>query len=138
MWSRRPHISTFQFEAVCSKLMCYVSFDHRFSSFFKGLILQGSQLRDEPARPHVPGRFSADIKFTSFDTGPELCLVSLIRSHQLIQHRLPTRSGYPATGNGFFAQDLNEKALRSETLRPFPGTEQLLTNMTSLNHSCTF
>jgi len=69
---------------------------------------QGSQLRDEPARPHVPGRFSADIRFTSFDTG------------------------YPAIGNGFFAQDLNEKALRSETLRPFPGTEQLLTNMTSL------
>jgi len=69
---------------------------------------QVAQPADEPARPAVPHRFSANIKFISFDTG------------------------YPAIGNGFFAQDADEKTMRVETLRPFPGTEQLLTNITSL------
>jgi len=70
---------------------------------------QEMQFSDEPARPVVPHRFAADMQFTSFDTG------------------------YASIGKGYFAQDADEKAMRVETLRPFLGVEQLLTNLTTLS-----
>lgn len=62
----------------------------------------------EPARPKIPGRFSAPMKFTTFDTG------------------------YNQTGNGFFAQDKDQQAMRVETMRPSVGLGDLLINATDL------
>lgn len=131
-------------------LMWYTNCSFIVMSMFA---LQVAQPADEPARPAVPHRFSANIKFISFDTGrsfgrhglpfpsmsstcgfkcANLCSTSGI---QLLAVFLP---GCPAIGNGFFAQDADEKTMRVETLRPFPGTEQLLTNITSLRHGRRF
>ena len=41
-------------------------------SFLVMFALQVAQPADEPARPAVPHRFSANIKFVSFDTGRSL------------------------------------------------------------------
>ncbi|CAK8991005.1 unnamed protein product, partial [Durusdinium trenchii] len=63
---------------------------------------------EEPLRPRVPHRFSSKMTVISSETG------------------------VPSTGAGFFAQDADRKTMRLESLRPFPGTGELLTNMTSL------
>lgn len=65
-------------------------------------------LQDEPARPTVPRRFSADIEYVTFE------------------------SGFLQTGRGFFAQDANEEAMRVLTVRHTLGMSQLLNNHTSL------
>ncbi|CAE7205074.1 CLEC16A [Symbiodinium sp. KB8] len=73
------------------------------------------QVRGNPPCPQVPHRFAAQMTFLSTD------------------------SGYPAKGPGFFAQDVDLKAMRMETIRPFLGKiKGVDTNLTMLsigNHS---
>ena len=50
---------------------------------------------------------------------------------------LPHGWGYNQTGNGFFAQDKDQQAMRVETMRPSLGLGDLLINATDLWHGCT-
>ncbi|CAE7203246.1 CFAP99 [Symbiodinium sp. CCMP2456] len=73
------------------------------------------QVLGTPPCPQVPHRFAAQMTFVSTD------------------------SGYPAKGPGFFAQAVDLKAMRMETIRPFLGKiKGMDTNLTMLsigNHS---
>ena len=70
----------------------------------------------QPQRPQVPRRFTADVHFVSYDPGWAY---------------LPV--GYPpAKGHGLFAHDADAKVISIQTIRHFPGMEQLLTNITVL------
>ena len=64
----------------------------------------------------MPRRFSAQMQFVSYDPG---------------WANLPVDYP-PAVGSGYFAQDADAKAMSIQTLRHFPGMEQLLTNITKL------
>ena len=65
------------------------------------------QASNEPQRPKVPHRFEANMTFVTSDTG------------------------MPMKGEGFFAQDVDLKALRIETVRSF--LLGLSTNLTTLS-----
>ena len=72
--------------------------------------------RSQPPRPQVPRRFSADMRFVSYD--PAWAYLPI---------------GFPpAIGQGVFACDADAKAMSIRTMRHFPGMEQLVTNITYL------